>query len=78
MFISLFNINVEEVSSNPLAVCLRLKDTDGNTVTLFFDDLTEVKEFSRDVRRAALDEADRLYQDFERPALITDVTRKGV
>lgn len=72
MFVSLFGLKVNEVSINDLAVTLRLTDKDGNTITAFFDSPDEVRDFSRQIRRAVMDEADRKWNEFERPTLITD------
>lgn len=72
MYLSLFDVSVEDVSVNELSVTLKLKDGNGNSVTLFFNSIDDVRNFSRDVRACALNEADIAWGTFDRPTLITD------
>lgn len=72
MFISIFKPVVKNVSINELSVTLNIEDGKGNTVTLFFDSIDEARDFSKAARRAVMDEADKQWARFDRPALITD------
>ena len=72
MFVSLFGLKVENVSINELSVTLIMSDEEGNNITAFFNSVDEVRDFSKKIRRAVMDEADKNWVRFERPTLITD------
>ena len=75
MQVSLFKVEVDEVSINDLAVVLRLKDGEGNGINLFFDNVDDVSDFSRSIRAWALNKANIEWDELEalnRPTLITD------
>ena len=72
MFVSMFNVEVDGVDVNDLSTTLRLKDSEGNTITLFFDEPMDVREFSRDIRQTVLTETDKRWAEFNKPKLVTD------
>jgi hypothetical protein len=72
MFVSLFDVRVEDVTVNELSVNLKIKDGSGNHITIFFNSIDEVRNFSREVRAYALNEANIAWSEFDRPKLITD------
>lgn len=72
MIISIFDPKVENVRINELSVTLNIEDGKGNTVTLFFNSIDEARDFSKAARRAVMDEANKQWARFKRPALITD------
>lgn len=51
MYVSIFDINVDEITITDLAVTLRLKDADGNCVNLFFNNLWDTREFARNISK---------------------------
>ena len=75
MFVSMFKVVVDSVDVNELSTTLRLKDSEGNSITLFFDNPADVREFSRDVRHATIEAVNKEWDTFDRPNLITD--KKG-
>lgn len=77
MFVSVFNVEVDGVDVNDLSTTLRLKDSEGNNITLFFDNPTDVREFSRDIRHATIEAVNKEWDTFDRPALITDTKDGG-
>lgn len=72
MFVSLFNVEVQSVDVNDVSTNLRLNDSEGNTITLFFDEPMDVREFSRDIRHATIEAVNKEWDTFDRPTLITD------
>lgn len=72
MFVSLLGLKVEDVSIDESSVTLRMSDKDGNKITAFFNSVDEVREFSKVVRRAVMDEADKNCVRFNRPTLIVE------
>lgn len=75
MNVSLFGVKVERVTINELSVTLGLKDNKGNAITLFFDSIDEVSDFSRSIRTWAKNKANIEWDEWEeinRPTLITD------
>lgn len=72
MFVSMFKTEVVSVDVNDLSTTLRLRDEEGSTITLFFDSPMDVREFSRDIRRATMNEVNKEWEQFDRPKLITD------
>ena len=72
MYVSLFGLKVEDVNINELSVTLTMSDKNGNIMIAFFNSVDEVRDFSKNVRRAVMDEADKNWVRFERPTLITD------
>ena len=78
MFVSMFNVEVDGVDVNDLSTTLRLKDSEGNTITLFFDEPMDVREFSRDIRHATIEAVNKEWDTFDRPNLITDKQNGGI
>ena len=76
MFVSMFKVEVVSVDVNDLSTTLRLQDEEGSTVTLFFDEPMDVREFSRDIRHATIEAVNKEWDKFDRPNLITD--KKGI
>lgn len=72
MFVSMFDLKVEKVTIDEFGVTLRVSDGRGNNLTMFFKTEADARNFSKDVRRAIMDEAANKWDKFERPALITD------
>ena len=75
MFVSMFKVVVDSVDVNDLSTTLRLKDSEGNSITLFFNDAMDVRQFSRDIRHATMEAVNKEWDTFDRPTLITD--KKG-
>ena len=78
MFVSMFKVVVDSVDVNDLSTTLRLRDEEGSTITLFFDSPTDVREFSRDIRHATINEVNKDWEKFDRPNLITDKQAGGI
>ena len=78
MFVSMFKVVVDSVDVNDLSTTLRLKDSEGNTITLFFDEPMDVREFSRDIRHATIEAVNKEWDTFDRPNLITDKQDGGI
>lgn len=51
---------------------LVLSDKDGASVSLYFNSLYEMRTFTRTLNASINEEADKNWQKFERPTLITD------